>query len=319
MHTLCKLPFFGVAEVSGADAAEFLHSQLSNHILDLQPGEACFATYNSPRGRVLANMLVLRRADRFLLVMAADLLEATIKRLRMFVLRSKTVFHTDSAWQVYGQSGADTGDLIRLEDKGKQPVTVQRQVKDAQGNVIGSEKIQTERNVFAIDVLERASVRQPENPIHFDKVPLPDEAVHLRSETEKLQKRAETPEQHAAADRAAADVETAVAEQRAQPDAGQSAGNMEAARNAYQQKATQLSAEAKSNLDAVHALIAKAAENMSDRQSADKIMLNFYRNAPDYMRGTDFELGKYLSSATQQTKTQQSSAPQQNDDMEIDR
>ena len=109
MHTLCKLPFFGVAEVSGADAAEFLHSQLSNHILDLQPGEACFATYNSPRGRVLANMLVLRRADCFLLVMAADLLEATIKRLRMFVLRSKTVFHTDSAWQVYGQSGADTG------------------------------------------------------------------------------------------------------------------------------------------------------------------------------------------------------------------
>ena len=109
MHTLCKLPFFGVAEVSGTDAAEFLHSQLSNHILDLQPGEACFATYNSPRGRVLANMLVLRRADRFLLVMAADLLEATIKRLRMFVLRSKTVFHTDSAWQVYGQSGADTG------------------------------------------------------------------------------------------------------------------------------------------------------------------------------------------------------------------
>lgn len=109
MHTLCKLPFFGVAEVSGADAAEFLHSQLSNHILDLQSGEACFATYNSPRGRVLANMLVLRRADRFLLVMAADLLDATIKRLRMFVLRSKTVFHTDSAWQVYGQSGADTG------------------------------------------------------------------------------------------------------------------------------------------------------------------------------------------------------------------
>ena len=109
MHTLCKLPFFGVAEASGADAAEFLHSQLSNHILDLQPGEACFATYNSPRGRVLANMLVLRRADCFLLVMAADLLEATIKRLRMFVLRSKTVFHTDSAWQVYGQSGADTG------------------------------------------------------------------------------------------------------------------------------------------------------------------------------------------------------------------
>ena len=40
MHTLCKLPFFGVAEVSGADAAEFLRTQLSSHRVELQPGEA---------------------------------------------------------------------------------------------------------------------------------------------------------------------------------------------------------------------------------------------------------------------------------------
>lgn len=106
MNTLFHLPFFGVAEVDGPDAADFLHNQLSNHILDLQPGEACFATYNSPRGRVMANMLVVRRANGFLLLMAADLLESTVKRLRMFVLRSKTVFHTDGAWQAYGRSGA---------------------------------------------------------------------------------------------------------------------------------------------------------------------------------------------------------------------
>ncbi|WP_225747482.1 folate-binding protein YgfZ [Eikenella sp. Marseille-P7795] len=106
MNAPFRLPFFGVVEVDGQDAADFLHNQLSNHILDLQPGEACFATYNSPRGRVLANMLVVRRAEGFLLLMAADLLESTVKRLRMFVLRSKTVFHTDSAWQAYGLSGA---------------------------------------------------------------------------------------------------------------------------------------------------------------------------------------------------------------------
>ena len=104
-----RLPFFGIVRVSGEDRAAFMHGQLSNDINHLAEGSACYATYNTPKGRVLANMLVLRRADRFLLVMAADLLEATIKRLRMFVLRSKTVFHTDSAWQVYGQSGADTG------------------------------------------------------------------------------------------------------------------------------------------------------------------------------------------------------------------
>lgn len=111
MSKPCRLPFFGIVEVDGADAAEFLHKQLSNHILDLQHNEACFATYNSARGRVIANMLVVRRQDRFLLLMAADLLESMVKRLRMFVLRSKTVFHTNSVWQVYGLGGAEAGHI----------------------------------------------------------------------------------------------------------------------------------------------------------------------------------------------------------------
>lgn len=90
MKTL--LPFFGVVRVSGEDRQTFLHGQLSNDINHLQTGQACYATYNTPKGRVIANMIVVNRGGDLLLIMAQDLLEATVKRLRMFVLRAKAVF-----------------------------------------------------------------------------------------------------------------------------------------------------------------------------------------------------------------------------------
>ncbi|MFS6938911.1 YgfZ/GcvT domain-containing protein [Neisseria animaloris] len=87
-----RLPFFGIVRVSGDDRAAFLHGQLSNDIKNLQENQACYATYNTPKGRVIANMLVLNRGGDLLLAMAADLVEPVIKRLRMYVLRAKVVF-----------------------------------------------------------------------------------------------------------------------------------------------------------------------------------------------------------------------------------
>ena len=62
------LPFFGVVRVSGGDRATFLHNQLSNHIEALAEGQACYATYNTPKGRVIANMLVINRGEDLLFV-----------------------------------------------------------------------------------------------------------------------------------------------------------------------------------------------------------------------------------------------------------
>lgn len=87
-----RLPFFGVVRVSGEDRASFLHGQLSNDINHLNENTACYATYNTPKGRVLANMIVLNRGEDLLLIMAQDLTEAIVKRLRMFVLRAKVIF-----------------------------------------------------------------------------------------------------------------------------------------------------------------------------------------------------------------------------------
>lgn len=98
MHHHSSLPFFSIVRVSGNDRAEFLHNQLSNDINHLAAKEACYATYNTPKGRVIANMLVLNRGEDLLLVLAADLAESVIKRLRMFVLRAKVVFEPLPQW-----------------------------------------------------------------------------------------------------------------------------------------------------------------------------------------------------------------------------
>lgn len=97
------LPFFGVVRVSGEDRASFLHGQLSNDINHLNENTACYATYNTPKGRVLANMIVLNRGEDLLLIMAQDLTEAIVKRLRMFVLRAKVIFEPLPDFAVAGE------------------------------------------------------------------------------------------------------------------------------------------------------------------------------------------------------------------------
>ncbi|QEY26320.1 CAF17-like 4Fe-4S cluster assembly/insertion protein YgfZ [Neisseria zalophi] len=106
-----RLPFFGIVRVTGDDRATFLHGQLSNDINNLPPNQACYATYNTPKGRVIANMLVLNRGEDLLLIMAADLVETVVKRLRMFVLRAKAVFEPLPSYAAAGNLSDDTAPL----------------------------------------------------------------------------------------------------------------------------------------------------------------------------------------------------------------
>src|SRR6478672_1933670 len=82
-------------EVTGDDALAFLHGQLSSDVQSLESGRGQYWSYNSPKGRMLANGVLWRPANgapgRVLLLLAADLAEAIRRRLSMFVLRSKVV------------------------------------------------------------------------------------------------------------------------------------------------------------------------------------------------------------------------------------
>lgn len=80
---------FGVVEATGEDAAGFLHSQLTNDIQHLDAASARLAGYCSPKGRLLASMLVWRDGEAVRLLMAKPLSASVHKRLAMFVLRAK--------------------------------------------------------------------------------------------------------------------------------------------------------------------------------------------------------------------------------------
>ncbi len=87
----------GLIAVTGADAASFLHSQLTNDVQHLAIGQARLAGYCSPKGRLQASFLMWRNADSIFLQLAADLQAPLQKRLSMFVLRAKAKLDDASA------------------------------------------------------------------------------------------------------------------------------------------------------------------------------------------------------------------------------
>jgi folate-binding protein YgfZ len=102
-----RLTNLGVIRAAGADAAAFLHSQLTQDILGMKPGQSRLAAWCNPKGRMLASCRVQRRADdELLLVLSQDLLASTLKRLSMFVLRAKVKLTDASAeFAIYGLLG----------------------------------------------------------------------------------------------------------------------------------------------------------------------------------------------------------------------
>jgi tRNA-modifying protein YgfZ len=84
------LPDWGLIRASGPDARSFLHGQLTQDVLGLEPGQARPAGYCSAKGRLLASFTMWLDANGdVLLACSADVLPATLKKLSMFVLRAK--------------------------------------------------------------------------------------------------------------------------------------------------------------------------------------------------------------------------------------
>lgn len=90
---VARLPGTAFLDADGADATAFLQGQLSNDVAGLGPARAQWATYNSPKGRMLATLLLWRPAagPAYRIALASDHAETIRKRLSMFVLRSKVV------------------------------------------------------------------------------------------------------------------------------------------------------------------------------------------------------------------------------------
>lgn len=115
-NTLCDLNHLGLLAVSGADAVNFLQGQLTNDVKQLVDSNiAHFSGYCTPKGRLLALFLAFAQHDQLHLQLNRALLEPMMKRLKMFVMRSKVEIQDASESIVkFGINGPDAAAYLTL-------------------------------------------------------------------------------------------------------------------------------------------------------------------------------------------------------------
>ncbi|WP_260851641.1 CAF17-like 4Fe-4S cluster assembly/insertion protein YgfZ [Denitromonas ohlonensis] len=86
---MVPMTHLGLIDAVGDDATVFLHNLFSNDVKKLGPDAAHWTSFNSPKGRMLASMLLWHGEAGYRLALSADLHPALLKKLSMYVLRSK--------------------------------------------------------------------------------------------------------------------------------------------------------------------------------------------------------------------------------------
>ena len=120
LRTQLRLSDWGVIRAQGADAASFLHSQLTQDFALLDREHARLAGFCTAKGRLLATMVGWKQGeDEVLLALPAETLAATLKRLSMFVLRAKCKLSDASAeFDLYGLLGVPAAEAWTLARDG---------------------------------------------------------------------------------------------------------------------------------------------------------------------------------------------------------
>ena len=107
LQGIAPLPHLGIIRAVGADAASFLHNQLTNDVLLMKDGECRLAAFCNAKGRMQASFVFYKRsAEEVLLICRKDLIAQTVKRLSMFVLRAKAkLSDATDEFQLLGLAG----------------------------------------------------------------------------------------------------------------------------------------------------------------------------------------------------------------------
>jgi len=112
---LCDLSHTGIIKVTGDDATDFLQNQLTNDIKRVTESKAQLSAWCNPKGRTIATFIIHKRQDTYYLTLSADLMEYVLKRLSMYVMRSKVVLEdvTESIVH-FGFTGSPALETVEL-------------------------------------------------------------------------------------------------------------------------------------------------------------------------------------------------------------
>lgn len=110
---VCDLSHFGVMQFSGNDAQSFLQGQLTNDVKRVSGSVGQYTAYCTPKGRMLASMLLFMDDDGYQLQLPQTLLPAVLKRLSMYILRARVKASDASEASVrLGLAGPDAAALV---------------------------------------------------------------------------------------------------------------------------------------------------------------------------------------------------------------
>ena len=95
-HVIADLSHYGLIAAQGEEARDFLQNQFSNDMRLVSDSASQISAYCTPKGRMMAAFRIFQRGETFYLRLPREILEPTLKRLRMYILRSKVTLEDAS-------------------------------------------------------------------------------------------------------------------------------------------------------------------------------------------------------------------------------
>ena len=114
---LCDLSDRGLIVISGADAVNFMQGQFTTNVNLVSSAQGQLSAWCSPKGRVLAIFTLVKQAQRYLLMLAAELSPTISQRLKHYVLRSRVEIEdlTEGEPICIGCQGQSTVEILERE------------------------------------------------------------------------------------------------------------------------------------------------------------------------------------------------------------
>jgi hypothetical protein len=102
-NLLTNLSHLGLIKVDGADAQKFLQGQLTNDVREVTSERSQFSAWCTPKGRVFINFRLLKHENAYFLILPRECVEATLTRLKMYILRAPVHLEDISEqWTIFG-------------------------------------------------------------------------------------------------------------------------------------------------------------------------------------------------------------------------
>ena len=114
------LSIFAILEITGNDRYAFLQNQFTND-LDNNKLTSQLSAWCNPKGKVIANFIIINTKSSYLLIFKKDLKDYVFKKLNMYILRSEvTINDISDLYLLLGLSNLNKLELnnssILLED-----------------------------------------------------------------------------------------------------------------------------------------------------------------------------------------------------------